>query len=827
MDDNLKTLGDLFQNKYFIVPDYQRGYAWENKQFEDFYEDIIILQKKESHYTGLIALEEIPEEDMKKEYLSTLRWLEDDLGLKGYYIVDGQQRLTTCIIFINEIVNYINKIEGKTNEGEPCINKQTISGIKEQYLYRIDHESPSLIKSFKFGYLDNDMNSFFTNNIISNKGDQKIEKNLYTRNMENAKQFFYEKIDEQYKTNGKKALEDIFAKITQGLKFIVYNLKSNSNVYVSFESMNNRGKGLSNLELLKNRLIYLSTLYKNKEKEEKSIRTNINNTWKNIYKYLGKEEKLDDDEYLRTHWIIYFGYSRSKLDGETINYDNYLLGKYFSQKRLLETEQKQSNVEYDADREENEDELYGEEELKSALNKKLNIEGINKYVESLNDFIYQWYMVKIPNINVTDVKDKKIQILLKKIKRLNNSHFNPLITVVLYRNDISKDMKIKFLEVLERYIFIYFNLANHASNINDSYDYNLAHKLYRKQTTIEEIIEYYSKIDFIDKNGVIDISNEVLPKFKKLFINKKGFYSWGNALRYFLLEYDNSKITDTNQQFLSPEKVFNEKNSIEHIYPEKDKDVEWKKAFLNENDEQKQILKQSLGNMLVLNLSVNESLQNKPYSEKIQRYKTGSQSEIEVSNEYKEWNADSILERGLKLLKFMEERWEFQFKDEADKYKLLNLEFLAEDMASLEKDYKFEWDNKKINKANLPINEDFIHLIYEGFREIKLKNKSYDEVVNGISEKLNRDSKTSIEYYLDAIFAMYEGKEFKISINTDALEYFLKKIFDEFDKNIKENAINSVKMYIDYRKRNYNSKMKKDSEIYEKYKKILNEEEFA
>ena len=52
-------------------------------------------------------------------------------------------------------------------------------------------------------------------------------------------------------------------------------------------------------------------------------------------------------------------------------------------------------------------------------------------------------------------------------------------------------------------------------------------------------------------------------------------------------------------------------------------------------------------------------------------------------------------------------------------------------------------------------------------------------------------------------------------------------MFNEFDKNIKENAINSVKMYTDYRKRNYNSKMKKDSEIYEKYKKILNEEEFA
>lgn len=50
--------------------------------------------------------------------------------------------------------------------------------------------------------------------------------------------------------------------------------------------MNNRGKKLSNLELLKNRLIYLSTKFEDEDKF--SLRRKINECWKKIYEYLGK-----------------------------------------------------------------------------------------------------------------------------------------------------------------------------------------------------------------------------------------------------------------------------------------------------------------------------------------------------------------------------------------------------------------------------------------------------------------------------------------------------------------------------------------------------------
>src|SRR5258706_8161716 len=92
--------------------------------------------------------------------------------------------------------------------------------------------------------------------------------------------------------------------------------------------MNNRGKPLSKLELLKNRLIYLSTLVKAPDSERQTLRANINEAWKTVYEYLGAEKgrPLDDDDFLRSHWIVYFGYSRDKAE----QFSHVLLNEVFT-----------------------------------------------------------------------------------------------------------------------------------------------------------------------------------------------------------------------------------------------------------------------------------------------------------------------------------------------------------------------------------------------------------------------------------------------------------------------------------------------------------------
>ena len=52
-----KTLKNLFSVNLFRIPNYQRGYAWDVKQWNDFIEDIDALVNKDvqNHYTGTLV----------------------------------------------------------------------------------------------------------------------------------------------------------------------------------------------------------------------------------------------------------------------------------------------------------------------------------------------------------------------------------------------------------------------------------------------------------------------------------------------------------------------------------------------------------------------------------------------------------------------------------------------------------------------------------------------------------------------------------------------------------------------------------------------------
>ena len=62
MENDLTGLGDLFNRSIYRIPDYQRGYAWEEKEVQDFWEDLEILSKNRVHYGGVITLEKVPED---------------------------------------------------------------------------------------------------------------------------------------------------------------------------------------------------------------------------------------------------------------------------------------------------------------------------------------------------------------------------------------------------------------------------------------------------------------------------------------------------------------------------------------------------------------------------------------------------------------------------------------------------------------------------------------------------------------------------------------------------------------------------------------------
>ena len=105
--NGLKTIAGIFESKVFRIPDYQRGYSWTKKQLNDFWEDLENLSDDHIHYTGVLTLEAVNSKNYS-QWENDL-WLMDGKGYSPYYIVDGQQRLTTVIILIQTILEKISR----------------------------------------------------------------------------------------------------------------------------------------------------------------------------------------------------------------------------------------------------------------------------------------------------------------------------------------------------------------------------------------------------------------------------------------------------------------------------------------------------------------------------------------------------------------------------------------------------------------------------------------------------------------------------------------------------------------------------------------------
>ena len=129
--NDLLSLQKIFNEAIFRIPDYQRGYSWSNQQLEEFWSDLISLLPLQEHYTGMISLKKLNPTDILR---NTEKWNEEkwlvEAGYSIYEIVDGQQRMTTLIILINEILGYCKD----NNISE--INSTLLSEIEEKYLFK-------------------------------------------------------------------------------------------------------------------------------------------------------------------------------------------------------------------------------------------------------------------------------------------------------------------------------------------------------------------------------------------------------------------------------------------------------------------------------------------------------------------------------------------------------------------------------------------------------------------------------------------------------------------------------------------------------------------
>jgi len=271
-------------------------------------------------------------------------------------------------------------------------------------------------------------------------------------------------------------------------------------------------------------------------------------------------------------------------------------------------------------------------------------------------------------------------MLLERLHRLGFGSFKPLLLAAYVSNQNIEDIN-KLLEAAERYNFVLFSISKIRSNTGDSELFGYARELLEGNIVIQKIIEKINEI-------VLRYYN---PEAFLNFISKKykngkrfGFYKW-DGLKYFLFENEQHlrKIGKQSVEKLDWQDLSSSKKdcvTVEHIFPQTATDSYWQDHYKNFNGDEKLYLTHSLGNLLPLSRAKNSSLQNDAFELKKDNgsgvgYYNGSISENEV-NKNSDWDAKNILQRGMELLEFMEERWVVELGNEEFKKKLLHLEFV-------------------------------------------------------------------------------------------------------------------------------------------------------
>ncbi|GAA9846266.1 hypothetical protein VN0596_14090 [Helicobacter pylori] len=568
----LLDLDGVIEKGVFEIPSYQRGYAWQDRQLKDFWNDLEHVSKLGDKFHYMHSL--------------TLRELENEFENSAFEIIDGQQRLATSLILLGLLAKTTQNKDPKYS----LINLEPILSYKYYGLseaFRAITEEEKDLKAFKTSF--------------------------YAKNLIDAYAFFKEKISD----TPVETLEKMFDALIKKMLFSVVELNDNRiDPFSSFETINNRGKDLSTLELLKNRLHFVvHKICEGKKLED--LQKEINDTYTRIY-YNLREFEDDHLEGFLKHFVEYYYCEKGDFKG-----------------RLL-------NTEFDAHKKY--DDLYEE------------YEKIDELLFYLSYSSKVWYF-----LHTLDDEELRIEItpkmrnLLDKMRRLNalsDNAFLPLLLSLLTIQRAGKSTNEQpyttkelegLLEYLERFGFLIYGVAG---------------KNTAKNEWIELAFEAFRAFRYGEENIVI----ENLPTLEKSFFNRQGnsalelleesihslkntekWYKWGKALNYLLYEYELHHNPETTLNFDSS------LESIEHILPQNpDQGYSAKEKSWAKNPH----IVHALGNLLLIPKNANSSLSNKPFEEKRKQYFKGSYSEKEVAKNAS-FGVAQIKERSEKLLDFL------------------------------------------------------------------------------------------------------------------------------------------------------------------------------
>jgi uncharacterized protein with ParB-like and HNH nuclease domain len=243
-------LEKCFKN-FYVVPDYQREYVWEERQVNQLLSDVF---------------DEFDNNHNKEYFIGTTVVFKDNNG--SYELIDGQQRTTTLFLIICALKSVYSDWGLDTDTLDRMIKDKTVNALGDS------------IDKYKLELQYKDSSNIL--NVISSLSDRPLNLKGSAERLFNAYENTIAFLTQNFRADKPDQLKKFFVYLYRKLKFIQIETPEINDALKIFETINERGIGLNPMDLLKN-LIFRQV--------ERNEFTKLNTKWQQLVSILDKNNE--------------------------------------------------------------------------------------------------------------------------------------------------------------------------------------------------------------------------------------------------------------------------------------------------------------------------------------------------------------------------------------------------------------------------------------------------------------------------------------------------------------------------------------------------------
>lgn len=548
-DKTIKEL--LLSGRQFIIPRFQREYSWDRKNYKEFLDDMLNCLIVSD---GKVIYDQY--------FLGTMLFVGDCFeGDKNEIdVVDGQQRLTTITILFSALSDRFLEINQNT------LSKQIFKYIMTK---NDDGEDVRIIKSkthypfFAFYIQEREKTNMKDPSTEEEQCIKETYEYLYNNLGEDKLREFLKKkygndnVDELDYVDILKAVRDQVLNTT----FVSISTKERKQANMIFEILNAKGKNLSGVDLIKNRIFEIVNDTEPADYAEEK--------WKSIKGILNAHNvDVGFVQFYRYFWI-------SKYKKSSVNklYDDF--------KSIIKPANKDRYKDFLTEIE-NTARIYVKivSPQRSDFQNKKEYFGVVQSIKVLSDY-FNITQVRIALIALIEAKEKRI-ITLAQLKstvyELENFHFS-------YNAICSKPTN-----KLEK---IYSTFSISLRNCNDK---NEAKSIIKKLTdqlskiyvSYQEFESEFINLSYSKKNNPDNMITKYVMNKIASFYEVKDVFEDDGSVEHILPESDDIKNNNIGNLILLEQRLNDEADRLEYcdkITVYKKSSYKWIKAFIDNNTE--------------------------------------------------------------------------------------------------------------------------------------------------------------------------------------------------------------------------------------------------